>query len=152
MWPFQRLWYMTPNKICPKVTHLNGDHKFWLTKKVHMFIWSLKNENKFFPMIEPFVHWDDIRMKSNSIQKSNFHAHPLMFTIWQFMFIPFWNLNFFINFEKNPLFWEITVLVVFDEKSSSKNSLFSFWQFLWRLVSYRLVLFRQRLVQIRHFQ
>ena len=69
-----------------------------------MFIWSLKNENKFIPLIEPFVHWDDIGVKSNSIQKSNFHAHPLEFTIWQFMFIPFWNLKFyFIHFSKNSL-------------------------------------------------
>ena len=87
---------MTPAKFDPL-----------LTEKINMFIWSLKNENKFIPLIEPFVHWDDIGVKSNSIQKSNFHAHPLEFTIWQFMFVPFWNLNFyFIHFSKISTFWK----------------------------------------------
>ena len=89
-------WNMTPAKFDPL-----------LTEKINMFIWSLKNENKFIPLIEPFVHWDDIGVKSDSIQKSNFHAHPLEFTIWQFMFIPFWNLKFyFIHLSKISTFWK----------------------------------------------
>ena len=109
---------MTPAKFDPL-----------LTKKINMFIWSLKDKNKFIPLIEPFVHWDDIGVKCDSIQKSNFHAHPLEFTIWQFMFIPFWNLKFyFIHLSKISTFWKcpLSKICTFQKYPLLENVVFGF--------------------------
>ena len=145
IWP---LWNMTPNSP-KKSTCLFGRWKMRTNSSPwsnHSYIGMILGWNviRFKRAISTLTHWS---LPFGSL--CSFH-----FGIWNFILSTFkkYPLSKISQFSKMSTSqkYPLSKNVHFSKKLW--NLLFSFWQFLWRLVFYRLVWFRQRLVQIRHFQ